>query len=211
MKQLFTSQIIDAAEVNQRWLEKSGHLLENVDQTHLVLASGKPELQKMNHSYQHRPKQICLLCGYVTLIYSKYSSIHSKFVCHSFFASLFHFHWTLIWINALKCFSPEANDASLHRKLFFFFTTDSKFWIEILKNRCRRVFFVFSRRGSLLRKAGCCGWTLDNISSCFLIRSVRFVFLTTELIQEILNEDYWNWVMLLLPALVVLMTSAKSK
>ena len=46
MKQLFTSQIIDAAEVNQRWLEKSGHLLENVDQTHLVLASGKPELQK---------------------------------------------------------------------------------------------------------------------------------------------------------------------
>ena len=36
--------IIDVAEVNQqRWLEESGQWLENVD---LVLASGKPVLQK---------------------------------------------------------------------------------------------------------------------------------------------------------------------
>ena len=35
------------AEINQRrWLEESGHWLENVDQTHLVLASGKTVLQK---------------------------------------------------------------------------------------------------------------------------------------------------------------------
>ena len=30
----------------QRWLEESGQWLENVDRTHLVLASGKPVLQK---------------------------------------------------------------------------------------------------------------------------------------------------------------------
>ena len=30
----------------QRWLEESGQWLENVDQIHLVLASGKPVLQK---------------------------------------------------------------------------------------------------------------------------------------------------------------------
>ena len=36
------SKIVDVAEVNQ-WccLEESGQLLENVDQTHLVVASGK--------------------------------------------------------------------------------------------------------------------------------------------------------------------------
>ena len=39
--------IIDVAEVNQqRWLEESGQWLENLDQTHLVLACGKPVLQK---------------------------------------------------------------------------------------------------------------------------------------------------------------------
>ena len=32
----------DVAEIyRQRWLEESGHRLENVDQTHLVLVSGK--------------------------------------------------------------------------------------------------------------------------------------------------------------------------
>ena len=39
--------IIEDAEVNQRsWLEESGHWLENVDVTRLVLASGKPVQQK---------------------------------------------------------------------------------------------------------------------------------------------------------------------
>ena len=39
--------IIDIAEVNQqRWLEESGQWLENVDQTHLVQARGKPVQQK---------------------------------------------------------------------------------------------------------------------------------------------------------------------
>ena len=38
---------IDVAEVNQQhWLEESGRWFANVDQTHLVLASGKPVLQK---------------------------------------------------------------------------------------------------------------------------------------------------------------------
>ena len=33
---------MDVTLVNQRrWLEESGHWLENVDQNHLVLASGK--------------------------------------------------------------------------------------------------------------------------------------------------------------------------
>ena len=40
-------KIIDVAQVNQRrWLEESGQWLENVDRTHLVLATGKPVLQK---------------------------------------------------------------------------------------------------------------------------------------------------------------------
>ena len=40
-------KIINVAEVNQRrCLEESGQWLENVDPTHLVLASGKPVLQK---------------------------------------------------------------------------------------------------------------------------------------------------------------------
>ena len=39
--------IIDVAEVNQqRWLGESGQRLENVDRTHLMLARGKPVLQK---------------------------------------------------------------------------------------------------------------------------------------------------------------------
>ena len=38
-------KVIDVAEVNQwRWLEESGQWLENVDRTHLILASGQPEL-----------------------------------------------------------------------------------------------------------------------------------------------------------------------
>ena len=43
----FRGNIIDVAEADQ-WgsLEESGQWLENVDQTHLVLASGKPVLQK---------------------------------------------------------------------------------------------------------------------------------------------------------------------
>ena len=45
--QKFIIKIIHFAEVNQqRWLEESGQWLENVHQTHLVLASGKPVLQK---------------------------------------------------------------------------------------------------------------------------------------------------------------------
>ena len=40
-------KIIDVDEVNQhRWLKESGLWLENVDRNHLVLASGKPLLQK---------------------------------------------------------------------------------------------------------------------------------------------------------------------
>ena len=39
--------MIDVAEVNQwRWLEECRQRLENVLQTHLVLASGNPVLQK---------------------------------------------------------------------------------------------------------------------------------------------------------------------
>ena len=39
--------IMDVAEVNQQhWLVESGQWLENVDRTHLVLASGKQVLQK---------------------------------------------------------------------------------------------------------------------------------------------------------------------
>ena len=40
------------AEVDQqRWLEESGQWLEIVDRTHLVLASGKPVLQKTADSF----------------------------------------------------------------------------------------------------------------------------------------------------------------
>ena len=40
-------KIVDVAEAYQRrCLEESGQWLENVDQTHLVVASGKPVLQK---------------------------------------------------------------------------------------------------------------------------------------------------------------------
>ena len=46
-RNFFIGKIIDVAEVNQqRWLEESGQWLENVDQTYLVLARGKPALQK---------------------------------------------------------------------------------------------------------------------------------------------------------------------
>ena len=50
-------KIILVAEVYQwRWLEESGQWLENVDQTHLVLASGKPALQKNPSSKNKRNK-----------------------------------------------------------------------------------------------------------------------------------------------------------
>ena len=40
-------KIVNVAEVNQwRCLEESGQWPENVDRTHLLLASGKPVLQK---------------------------------------------------------------------------------------------------------------------------------------------------------------------
>ena len=43
--------MIDVAEVNQqRWSEESGHWLEHVDRIHLVLASGKPVLQKCSYN-----------------------------------------------------------------------------------------------------------------------------------------------------------------
>ena len=42
------SQKFSIAEINQwRWLVESGHWLENIDRTHLVLVSGKPVLQKI--------------------------------------------------------------------------------------------------------------------------------------------------------------------
>ena len=44
----FTKIYFDVAEVYRwLWLEESGQRLENVDQTHLVLASGKLVQQKM--------------------------------------------------------------------------------------------------------------------------------------------------------------------
>ena len=46
-KKIQEEKIVDVAEVYQgRCVEKSGQYLENVDQTRLVLASGKPVLQK---------------------------------------------------------------------------------------------------------------------------------------------------------------------
>ena len=46
-RKIFSEKIVDVAVVNQRRrLEESGQWLENVDQTHLDLASGKPVLQK---------------------------------------------------------------------------------------------------------------------------------------------------------------------
>ena len=42
-------EIVNVAEVNQwRWLEESGQRFDYVHQTHIVLASGKLELQKKN-------------------------------------------------------------------------------------------------------------------------------------------------------------------
>ena len=50
----FTEEnIVDVAEVNQRCcLEESGQWLENVECTHLILASAKLVLQKRNESRQ---------------------------------------------------------------------------------------------------------------------------------------------------------------
>ena len=46
-KKFKVTSISDVAEVNQQhWLEESGRWFANVDQTYLVLASGKPVLQK---------------------------------------------------------------------------------------------------------------------------------------------------------------------
>ena len=46
-RKFFRGKIINVAQVNQqRCLEESGQWLENVDQTHLVLGSGKLEQQK---------------------------------------------------------------------------------------------------------------------------------------------------------------------
>ena len=46
-QKIFRGKNINVAEVNQqRRLRESGQWLENVDQTHLVLACGKPVLQK---------------------------------------------------------------------------------------------------------------------------------------------------------------------
>ena len=45
-------KIINVSEVNQwRCLEESGQWLENVDRTHLVLASGKPVLNNCRYNY----------------------------------------------------------------------------------------------------------------------------------------------------------------
>ena len=46
---IFTEKIINVAEVNQwRWLEETEQWFEYVDQTHLVLASGKQVLPKVS-------------------------------------------------------------------------------------------------------------------------------------------------------------------
>ena len=46
--QKFEQNIVNSAKVNKwRCLEESGQWLENVDQTHLVLASGKLVLQNL--------------------------------------------------------------------------------------------------------------------------------------------------------------------
>ena len=46
-KKILKEQINDVAEVNKwRCLDESGQCLENADQTHLVLASGKLVLQR---------------------------------------------------------------------------------------------------------------------------------------------------------------------
>ena len=51
----FRGKIVNVAEVNQlRCLEKSEQWLENVDQIHLVLASGKLELQKNSFNSNRR-------------------------------------------------------------------------------------------------------------------------------------------------------------
>ena len=47
LRSFFRVKINNVAEVNQqRWLDEGGQWLENVDCTHLVLASGKPDVQK---------------------------------------------------------------------------------------------------------------------------------------------------------------------
>ena len=54
-KKISKEKIIDVAEVYQRrCFEESGKWLENVDQDHLVLASGKQVLQKTFDNYQSK-------------------------------------------------------------------------------------------------------------------------------------------------------------
>ena len=61
----FRGKIIDVAEVNQQCrLDECGQWLENVDQTHLVLASGKPVLQKKLKDRSSHNKQLSLR-GYI--------------------------------------------------------------------------------------------------------------------------------------------------
>ena len=51
----FRAKNIDVAEVNQLcWVEESGQWLDNVDRTHLVLAGGKPVLQKTKSITLHQ-------------------------------------------------------------------------------------------------------------------------------------------------------------
>ena len=55
---IFRGKIIDIADDNQRrWLEEIGRLLENVYQTHLVLASDKLLLQKGEKEYKGKNDQ----------------------------------------------------------------------------------------------------------------------------------------------------------
>ena len=47
---------MDITKVNQRrWLKKSGQWLENVDQTHLFLASCMPSAAKKNRTSKVKP------------------------------------------------------------------------------------------------------------------------------------------------------------
>ena len=47
----FRGKLIGVTQINYgRWFEESGQWLENVDQTHIVLASGKPQQEKRKRS-----------------------------------------------------------------------------------------------------------------------------------------------------------------
>ena len=58
--------MIDVAEVSQwRWLEECTQWLENVDQTHLALASGKPVLFSLNYMTHWCPIRVQSVSKYV--------------------------------------------------------------------------------------------------------------------------------------------------